>query len=355
MMAAGYHEEASAWRDWLLRAVAGDPSELQIMYGPAGERSLVEAELDWLAGYEGSKPVRIGNAAAGQFQLDVYGEVISTLHESRRSGMDGTEAGWDLELALLDFLESGWRQPDDGIWEVRGPRRHFTHSKVMAWVAMDRAVRNVEEFGLEGPVDRWRAARAEIHAEVCEKAYDPQRQTFTQYYGSKGLDASLLMIPLVGFLEPKDPRVTGTVEAIQRELTDDCFVLRYDAAGGGEVDGLSGREGAFLACSFWLADNLELIGRHDDAKALFNHLLGVRNDVGLLSEEYDTVAKRLVGNFPQAFSHVALINTAVSLGGPSMAPGITHAGRLARHPMPVRHPRRAAGTRRSPLTGHRPT
>ncbi len=313
LMAAGYHDEAGAWRDWLLRAVAGDPSKLQIMYGPAGERNLVEAELDWLGGYDGSRPVRVGNAAAGQFQLDVYGEVISALHEARRGGMDPAGPAWDLETALVGFLEDGWRREDDGIWEVRGPRRNFTHSKVMAWVALDRAVKDIEEFDFPGPVGRWRAIRDEIHAEVLEKAFDVERNTFTQYYGSSALDASVLMIPMVGFLPPHDPRVAGTVAAVERELTHDGFVLRYDTTGTGEVDGLTGREGAFLACSFWLADNLELVGRHDDAHKLFERLLALRNDVGLLSEEYDPIAKRLVGNFPQAFSHISLVNTAVNL------------------------------------------
>ncbi len=349
LMAAGYHEEAIAWRDWLLRAVAGDPADLQIMYGPAGERDLVEAELGHLSGYEGSRPVRIGNAAAGQYQLDVYGEVLSALHESRRGGMELSQEAWNLERVLLDFLEDGWRQPDDGIWEVRGPRRHFTHSKVMAWVAMDRAVRDVEEFGLEGPVERWRATRDEIQKEVCERGFDAERNTFTQYYGSKALDASTLMIAMVGFLPPQDRRVVGTVEAIQRELTHDGFVLRYDAENAGDVDGLSGREGAFLACSFWLADNLELIGRHEEAVELFERLLALRNDVGLLSEEYDPVAGRLVGNFPQAFSHISLVNTAVGLAhADAFAPGSSHADRLAgskiqvpghlRHRLASRHP-----------------
>ena len=337
LMAAGYHDEALAWRDWLLRAIAGDPARLQIMYGPAGERSLSESELPWLSGYEGAKPVRLGNAASGQFQLDVYGEVISALHESRRSGMDPGPA-WDLELALLDFLEDGWRQPDDGIWEVRGPRRHFTHSKVMAWVAMDRAVRDVEQYHYEGPVDRWRAVRDEIKKEVLANGYDAERKTFTQYYGSKTLDASALMIPLVGFLPPTDGRVVGTVNAIEKDLTHDGFVLRYDAANAGDVDGLSGREGAFLACSFWLADNLQLIGRHDDARALFERLLLLQNDVGLLSEEYDPVEKRLVGNFPQAFSHISLVNTAVNLsGGAGFAQGMTHADRVSGRPVNITH------------------
>ncbi|MHB1597565.1 MAG: glycoside hydrolase family 15 protein [Acidimicrobiales bacterium] len=348
LMAAGYHAEAVAWRDWLLRAVAGDPSKLQIMYGPAGERDLVEREIPWLRGYEDSAPVRVGNAAAGQYQLDVYGEVISALHESRRGGIDPAGPSWDLECALLEFVEDGWRQPDDGIWEVRGPRRHFTHSKVMAWVALDRAVKEVEQYGFDGPVDRWRAARDTIHAEVLDKGFDATRNTFTQYYGSKELDASVLMVPMVGFLPPGDPRVVGTVDAVARELTHDGFVLRYDAANAGDVDGLSGREGAFLACSFWLADNLELIGRHGEAVTLFERLLDLRNDVGLLSEEYDPVAKRLVGNFPQAFSHISLINTAVNLSGDNRA-AAPHGqrARLAGHRLPKVRLHPAAGhTRR---------
>jgi GH15 family glucan-1,4-alpha-glucosidase len=340
LMAAGYHDEAVAWRDWLLRAVAGDPSKLQIMYGPAGERLLEEREIKWLKGYEGSSPVRVGNAASGQYQLDVYGEVISALHESRRGGMDAGPA-WDLELVLLDFLEDGWRAPDDGIWEVRGPRRDFTHSKVMAWVAMDRAVKDVENYGYPGPVDRWKATRDEIKKEVLANGFDATRNTFTQYYGSKALDASVLMIPLVGFLPPSDTRVVGTVEAIERELTHDGFVLRYDAENATDVDGLSGREGAFLACSFWLADNLELIGRSADAHELFERLLSLRNDVGLLSEEYDPVAQRLVGNFPQAFSHISLVNTAINLSGASntadshWTKGVTTRDRVAGRPLGV--------------------
>jgi len=327
LMASGYREEAAEWRDWLLRAAAGDPSKLQIMYGAAGERNLKEDVLDWLPGYEGSRPVRIGNAAAGQYQLDVYGEVLGALHEARRTGLEPAGPAWDLELALMDFIETGWRLPDDGIWEVRGPRRHFTHSKVEAWVAVDRAISDVEDFGLEGPVDKWRSLRDEIHKEVCDKGFDPDRNTFTQYYGSKELDASVLMIPIVGFLPPRDSRVIGTVDAIRRQLTMDGFVSRYDSENSGQVDGLSGREGAFLACSFWMADDLHLIGRHDDAVALFEQLLSLRNDLGLLAEEYDPVAKRLVGNFPQAFSHVSLVNTTVGLLG--KAHGFTHEHRLA--------------------------
>ncbi|HUO48663.1 MAG TPA: glycoside hydrolase family 15 protein [Acidimicrobiales bacterium] len=316
LLAGGYHEEALDWRDWLLRAVAGDPSKLQIMYGPAGERRLDEWEVDWLPGYEGSRPVRIGNAASGQFQLDVYGEVISALYESARLGVPPTRSTWDLETAMVDYLESGWREPDDGIWEVRGPRRHFTHSKVMAWVAVDRAVRTIEEFGdVDGPLERWRTLRSAMHDDIVANGYNDQVGAFTQYYGGAELDASLLMVPMVGFLPPTDPRVVSTVDKIQRELTEDGFVLRYRATDAHDVDGLQGREGAFLACSFWLADCLEMVGRHDDAHALFERLLGLRNDVGLLAEEYDAVAGRLVGNFPQAFSHVSLMNAACKLSG----------------------------------------
>ncbi|MGA2804729.1 MAG: glycoside hydrolase family 15 protein [Acidimicrobiales bacterium] len=327
LMVAGYRDEAAAWRDWLLRAAAGDPSKLQIMYGVAGERNLKEDVLDWLPGYEGSRPVRIGNAASGQYQLDVYGEVLGALHEARRTGLEPAGPAWDLELALMDFIETGWAQPDDGIWEVRGPRRHFTHSKVEAWVAVDRAIHDVEDFGLEGPLEKWKSLRSEIHKEVCEKGYDAEHNTFTQYYGSKELDASVLMIPIVGFLPPRDPRVVGTVEAIERELMVGGFVARYDSQKSGHVDGLTGREGAFLACSFWLADDLNLIGRRDDAIELFERLLSLRNDLGLLAEEYDPVARRLVGNFPQAFSHVSLVNTTVGLLG--RAQGFTHEHRLA--------------------------
>ncbi|MGH8980347.1 MAG: glycoside hydrolase family 15 protein [Acidimicrobiales bacterium] len=316
LMRGGYHAEAMAWRDWLLRATAGDVSKLQIMYGAAGERRLDEWEVDWLSGYESSTPVRIGTAAAGQYQLDVYGEVMSALYSASQADGVHSRAIWDLQYKLIEFLEHGWKEPDDGLWEVRGPRRHFTHSKVMAWVAVDRAVRTMEEWpDLRGPLDKWRTLRDDIHSEICEKGFDQDKQAFTQYYGSSALDASLLMIPLVGFLPPSDPRVVSTVEAIERELVEDGFVLRYRTADDGAVDGLTGREGAFLACSFWLADCLHMIGRKDDAAALFARLLALRNDVGLLTEEYDQVARRLVGNFPQAFSHVSLVNTACRLTG----------------------------------------
>jgi GH15 family glucan-1,4-alpha-glucosidase len=310
---AGYHEEAKAWQEWLLRAVAGDPASTQIMYGLAGERRLDEWEVPWLPGYEGARPVRVGNAASNQFQLDVYGEVLSAMYLSRRAGLKGEEAGWNLEKALVKFVESAWERPDEGIWEVRGPRRHFTHSKVMAWLALDQAVKSVETFGLEGPVERWRQVRDAIHAQVCREGYNARLGSFVQYYGSRQLDASLLFIPLVGFLPPSDPRVAGTVEAIRKHLCHDGFVARYDTSS--DVDGLPAGEGAFLPCTFWLADNLILLGRQDEARELFERLLGLRNDVGLLSEEYDTKAQRLVGNFPQAFSHVGLVNTALNLSG----------------------------------------
>ncbi|HET6550353.1 MAG TPA: glycoside hydrolase family 15 protein [Solirubrobacter sp.] len=307
----GYLTEAAAWRDWLLRAVAGWPSDTQIMYGPAGERRLTELELDWLPGYEGASPVRIGNAAARQFQLDVYGEVMDALLQAREAGLEPDENAWRLQRALLGYVERAWREPDEGIWEMRGPRRHFVHSKVMAWVAVDRAIKTVEHFGLEGPVDRWRALRQEIHDEVCEKGFDAGRNTFTQSYGSRALDASLLLIPSVGFLAPSDPRVVGTVEAIQRELCVGGFVLRYPT--DESDDGLPPGEGAFLPCTFWLVDALALLGRRDEAEELFERLVGLTNDVGLLSEEYDPDAGRLVGNFPQAFSHVGLVDSALLL------------------------------------------
>jgi GH15 family glucan-1,4-alpha-glucosidase len=311
LLDVGYLDEARAWRDWLLRSVAGWPSDMQIMYGPAGERRLTELVLDWLPGYEGSAPVRIGNAASEQFQLDVYGELMDALLQAREAGLEPDTHAWRLQVALLGFVEESWQRPDEGIWEVRGKRRHFTHSKVMAWVAVDRAIRTVEDFGMDAPVDRWRALRDEIHAEVCERGFDPERGTFTQSYGSRALDASLLLIPTYGFLPADDPRVVGTVEAIQRELVVDGFVLRYPTEEAD--DGLPPGEGAFLPCSFWLVDALALIGRRDEAVALFERLVGLANDVGLLAEEYDSRARRLVGNFPQAFSHIGLVNSALLL------------------------------------------
>jgi GH15 family glucan-1,4-alpha-glucosidase len=311
LMDAGYVEEASAWREWLLRAVAGSPAQMQIMYGVAGERFLGERELDWLPGYEGSRPVRVGNAAHAQFQLDVFGEVADALHQGRCAGLALSEAGWALERALTEQVAAVWDQPDEGIWEVRGGRQHFVHSKVMAWVALDRAVRGVEEFGLGGPVDRWRALRRMIHEEVCRLGFHPELNSFVQSYGARTLDASLLLIPFVGFLPATDPRVRGTVEAIGRRLMVDGLILRYDT--GATADGLPPGEGAFLACSFWYADALALLGRREEARALFEKLLALRNDVGLLAEEYDPRARRQLGNFPQAFSHLALANTARNL------------------------------------------
>ncbi|KAA6216925.1 glycoside hydrolase family 15 protein [Streptomyces filamentosus] len=315
MLRTGYREEARAWRDWLLRAVAGDPENLQIMYGIAGERELGEAELDWLPGYENSGPVRVGNGAASQLQLDVYGEVTEALHLAHMTGLSRNDYASLLQLKLIEYLEKNWNQPDEGIWEVRGPRRHFTHSKVMAWVAVDRTIKLIESGDADGPLERWRELRDEIHRDVCEKGYDKERNTFTQSYGSRELDASLLLIPQMGFLPPDDKRVIGTIEAIQRELsTEDGFVLRYPTAGEeAGVDGLEGDEGAFLACSFWLADDLAMIGRVDEARNLFERLLSLRNDLGLLAEEWDARLQRQVGNFPQAFSHVPLIDTALRL------------------------------------------
>lgn len=311
LMLGGYTEEARAWREWLLRAVAGKPGELNIMYGLAGERRLPELELPWLPGYGGSSPVRIGNAAYQQFQLDVYGELMDSMHVARRSGLAPDENAWMLQRALAEYLESVWRQPDEGIWEVRGPRRHFTHSKVMAWVAMDRMVKAVERFGLQGPVERWRATRDAIHRDIMQNGFDPKQNSFVQYYGGSEIDASLLMIPLVGFLPASDVRVRGTVEAIERHLMLDGFIRRYPTKPA--IDGLPPGEGAFLACTFWLADNFALAGRQADALALFERLLQLRNDVGLLSEQYDPANRRLLGNFPQAFSHISLVNTACNL------------------------------------------
>ncbi|MQA85182.1 MAG: glycoside hydrolase family 15 protein [Streptosporangiales bacterium] len=313
LLHGGFVEEAKAWREWLLRAVAGTAEDLQIMYGVAGERRLQEWEADWLSGYENSRPVRIGNAAVDQLQLDVYGEVIDAMYLSLRAGAPPNDNAWSIQAQLMEFLEGHWREPDEGIWEVRGPRRHFVHSKVMAWVAADRVVHMIEDYGRPGESPRWRALREEIHREVCEKGYDAERNTFTQSYGKPHLDAALLLIPRVGFLPPTDPRVIGTVEAIERELMVDGFLLRYrtDKA----VDPLAGDEGAFLACSFWLADALHMTGRHAEGRALFERLLELRNDVGLLSEEYDPRHRRLVGNMPQAFSHVPLVRTAHNLSG----------------------------------------
>ncbi|MCQ4202631.1 glycoside hydrolase family 15 protein [Streptomyces sp. NPDC058783] len=320
LLSAGYLEEAEAWRDWLLRAVAGNPADLQIMYGVAGERRLPEFELPWLSGFAESTPVRIGNDAVNQLQLDVYGEVMDSLSLARLAGMRPRPKMWELQCALMEFLATAWREPDEGLWEVRGGRRQFVHSKVMTWVALDRAVRTLEvhpELG-GGDLDGWRALRDEVHREVCEKGYDPVRNTFTQYYGSRELDASLLLVPRVGFLPPDDPRVVGTVDAIGAELTRDGLVRRYSTEGR-RVDGLPGGEGTFLVCSFWYADALHATGRTKEARELFERLVGLANDVGLLAEEYDPVAGRQLGNFPQAFSHVGLVNTALALFGEERA------------------------------------
>ena len=311
LMDAGFYDEAREWRAWLVRAVAGAPEQMQIMYGLAGERRLPELEIPWLAGYEGSEPVRIGNGAATQLQLDIYGEVIDTLYQACKGGLSGDDVAWGVQRALLAHLEKAWIEPDHGLWEMRGPPRHFTYSKVMAWVAFDRAVKMVETFGMSGPVERWRELRRRIHVDVCRRGFNRKRNAFVQSYGSSELDASLLLIPLTGFLPCDDPRVLATVEAIRRELTVDGLVMRYRTHEA--IDGLPPGEGVFLACSFWLADNLCMQGRRDEARELFERLVGLVNDVGLLAEEYDPAAKRFLGNFPQAFSHVALINTAMNL------------------------------------------
>jgi GH15 family glucan-1,4-alpha-glucosidase len=328
LLLAGYQDEAVAWREWLLRAAAGSPEDLQILYSVTGQRRLDEYEIGWLPGYGGAVPVRVGNAASQQFQLDVYGEVMDTLHLARAAGLEPEPAAWRIQVALLEFLESNWQRSDEGIWEVRGPRRHFTHSKVMAWVAFDRAVKDAARYGLDGPVERWRQVRDAIHAQVCESGFDSQRNAFVQSYGSPHLDASLLLIPQVGFLSPEDPRVRGTVEAIERELVVDGLVLRYSTAT--DVDALPPGEGTFLPCSFWLADSLVLTGRREEGEALFERLLALRNELGLLSEEYDTGARRMLGNFPQALTHMALINTARLLSIP--AHQVRHASEKGERP-----------------------
>ncbi|HXC39570.1 MAG TPA: glycoside hydrolase family 15 protein, partial [Burkholderiales bacterium] len=315
LMNAGYYDEAAAWRDWLLRAVAGEPAQAQIMYNIMGGRRLTEWEIDWLPGYENSKPVRIGNAAHDQLQLDVYGEVMDALYQAQRGGVPANAQAWAVQVALLDHLARIWTEPDRGMWESRGQPRHYTFSKIMAWVAFDRGVKLVGEFSLEAPVDQWRDTARRIHEDVCAHGYDPALGSFVQAYGSKWLDGSLLLIPTTGFLPPDDPRVRGTIEAVRSRLLDGEFVSRHDP---GETEtGLRHGEGTFLACSFWLADALVLLGREDEGQKLFDRLLGLRNDVGLLAEEYDVGKDRLVGNFPQAFSHIALINTAHNLARPS--------------------------------------
>ena len=318
LLLAGYREEAAAWRDWLLRSAAGRPDDLQTLYGVDGDRVRVEFEIPWLPGYENSAPVRVGNAASIQLQLDVYGELIDSMCLARSAGLEPSAEAWRFEVAIVRFLEKNWNTPDHGIWETRGDRRHFTHSKVMAWVAFDRAISDIEKYGLRGPVVRWRKLRARIHADICSKGFDRTRNTFVQYYGATEVDASLLLIPQVGFLPPEDPRVKGTIAAIERDLVVDGLVMRYRTLPA--VDALPPGEGRFLACSFWLADALALCGRHAEARRLFERLLALCNDVGLLAEEYDPKARRMLGNFPQALSHVALINTARNLsrpGGPS--------------------------------------
>ena len=311
LMASGFTKEARDWRDWLIRAIAGDPDQMQIMYGVGGERRLTEFELPELPGYEGSQPVHIGNAAAGQVQLDVYGEVLDSLYQARKKGLSELEPAWSLQKALVSRLEKIWSLPDDGIWEIRGPRRHFVHSKVMAWVAVDRAVRTMEEFGEKGPLERWSKLRSEIHDEVCRLGFSRDLNSFVQYFGSKEVDASLLMLPLVGFLEIEDPRIHGTIAAVEKYLLKDGFVARYNTSSA--VDGLTGSEGSFLACSFWLVDCYVLQGRAKEAHEMFERLLSIRNDVGLLAEEYDPKERRQLGNFPQAFSHLALVNSAYNL------------------------------------------
>jgi GH15 family glucan-1,4-alpha-glucosidase len=308
-MTGGYQDEALAWRDWLLRAAAGEPSKLQIMYSLTGARRLTEFNLDWLPGYEGSTPVRVGNAASGQFQLDVYGETLASLYLMRSAAEDGaTDESWPLEVALLEFLEGAWHHPDDGLWEMRGERQHFTHSKVMAWLAFESAVRSVEHLKLPGPVDRWRACRDELHQQICTEGYDADLGSFTQAFGSKQLDGALLQLPLCGFLPATDERMRGTVAAIESELLHDGFVLRYKTEHAD--DGLPPGEGVFLPCSFWLVDNYVVQGRDREAKVLFDRLCGISNDVGLFSEEYDPAAKRQLGNTPQAFTHLAHVQAA---------------------------------------------
>ena len=321
LMRVGYYDEAKSWREWLLRAIAGSAAQMQIMYGVHGERQLDEREIPWLSGYENSKPVRVGNAASNQFQLDVFGEVLLAMHESHEAGLETGESDWRLQEELMRFLEFNWQEPDEGIWEVRGGRKHFTHSKMMAWLAFDRAVKLGEacKHSNDGNVERWKKIRDQIHREVCERGYNTDKKAFTQFYGSDALDASLLMMPRVGFLPPSDKRVRGTIEAIERELMQDGLVLRYRTEEE-HVDGLPGREGTFLPCSFWLVNGLHFIGRTDEARAMFERLLALRNDLGLISEEYDPIAKRQLGNFPQAFTHLALVNSARILSGDEKPP-----------------------------------
>jgi GH15 family glucan-1,4-alpha-glucosidase len=322
MVYNGHFEEARAWREWLLRAIGGDPKKLRIMYGLGGERRLAEQEVEHLSGYAGSSPVRIGNAASEQRQLDVYGEVLDTLHLDRASGLSPEHDAWAMQLGLLGYLESIWAEPDSGLWEMRGEPQHYVHSKVMAWVGFDRAVRAVEQFGLDGPVDRWRRVRDEIHAQVCDKGFDKKRNTFTQYYGSKALDAATLLLPQVGFLPGDDPRIIGTIDAVQEDLLVDGFLRRYD--NDEAKDGFDSEEASFVVCTIWLADTLHLAGREDEAREVFERVLAIRNDVGLLAEEYDPRQKRQLGNVPQAYSHVGLVNTARALSRHGRAAGRVH-------------------------------
>ena len=341
LLLAGYHEEAIGWQKWLLRAVAGSPEALQALYSVTGERRLGELELDWLPGHGGAAPVRVGNAASTQFQLDVYGEVMDTLHLARAAGLDPEPDSWRIQLALLEFLEANWQQPDEGIWEVRGARRHFIHSKVMVWVAFDRAIKDAKHFGFTGPIGRWEQVRDTIHAWVCACGFDASRNTFVQSSGSPHLDASLLLIPQVGFLPPDDVRVRGTVDAIERELVVDGLVLRYSTAT--DVDNLPPGEGTFLPCSFWLADALVLTGRRERGEALFKRLLALSNDLGLLSEEFDPHGRRMLGNFPQALTHMALINTARLLSLP--LPHAKHASEKGERPTAAGAPAGSDGSR----------
>jgi GH15 family glucan-1,4-alpha-glucosidase len=323
LLRSGYREEAKSWRQWLLRAIAGSPAQMQAIYGVRGERRLEEFEIPWLSGYENSKPVRIGNAASNQFQLDVYGEILAAIWQADRAGLKLEEPDWALMVQLMKFLELNWQKPDEGMWEVRGGRKHFTHSKMMAWVAFDRAIKLVEECSCAADehFQRWQKIRAQIHAQVCERGYNSSKKAFTQFYGSDALDASLLLMPVAGFLPATDERVRGTIESIERELMQDGFVLRYRPQEE-KVDGLPGGEGVFLPCSFWFADCLHLLGRKKEARELFERLLNLRNDLGLLSEEYDPREKRQLGNFPQAFSHVALVSAAAILGNERFRPWI---------------------------------
>jgi GH15 family glucan-1,4-alpha-glucosidase len=323
LLRSGYREEAKSWRQWLLRAIAGSPAQMQAIYGVRGERRLEEFEVPWLSGYENSKPVRIGNAASNQFQLDVYGEILAAIWQADRAGLKLEDPDWALMVQLMKFLESNWQNPDEGMWEVRGGRKHFTHSKMMAWVAFDRAVKLVEECGCAADehCERWQRIRDQVHAEVCERGYNAEKKAFTQSFGSDALDASLLLMPLTGFLPITDERVRSTIEAIEHELVQDGLVLRYRPQEE-KVDGLPGGEGVFLPCSFWLADCLHLLGRKKEARELFERLLNLRNDLGLLSEEYDSREKRQLGNFPQAFSHVALVSAAAVLGNEMFRPWV---------------------------------